>query len=255
MKVGREEMIGMLTAVESWVTRDHAAEWAQWVARCDYIADRVSKIPGVTAIVERMPGASLSNRSPRVVIRWDTAAVGISGAGVVQMLDRGEPRIAVSAAGRGRGQAQEMPGDTGISIVSAMMTSGDEKIVAQRVHQTLSARHTLTPEPPPAPPAADLSGRWDVEIRYAAGSASHTLHLHQNGNRIAGRHQGNFLVRDISGTLDGNTLALASLVTEQHGDALTYRFNGTVDGATMSGTLDLGEYLTATWTARKGGQA
>ena len=50
MKIGREEMIGMLVAVESWVTRDHAAEWKQWVARCEHIADRVAKIPGVTAV-------------------------------------------------------------------------------------------------------------------------------------------------------------------------------------------------------------
>src|SRR5918997_6754196 len=49
MKVGREEMIGMLAAVESWVKRDHTAEWAQWVARCNYIAERVSKISGVQA--------------------------------------------------------------------------------------------------------------------------------------------------------------------------------------------------------------
>ena len=34
MKVGREEIVGMLVAVESWVKRDHAAEWKQWVARC-----------------------------------------------------------------------------------------------------------------------------------------------------------------------------------------------------------------------------
>ena len=50
MKVGREEMIGMLVAVERWVARDHAAEWKQWVARCEHIADRVAKIPGVTAV-------------------------------------------------------------------------------------------------------------------------------------------------------------------------------------------------------------
>ena len=49
MKVGREEMIGMLVAVESWVKRDHKAEWAKWVARCDYIAESVTKIPGITA--------------------------------------------------------------------------------------------------------------------------------------------------------------------------------------------------------------
>ena len=45
MKVGREEMIGMLVAVESWVKRDHAAEWKQWVARCEYIANRLTRSP------------------------------------------------------------------------------------------------------------------------------------------------------------------------------------------------------------------
>jgi L-seryl-tRNA(Ser) seleniumtransferase len=187
-------------------------------------------------------------------MRWDTAALGITGARVVQMLDAGEPRIAASVAGRGRGQAQNVAGDTGIAIVSAMMSPGDEKIVGQRIHQVLSAKHVLEPSAVPAPPSADLSGRWDVEIRYTASTAVHTLHLHQDGGRLAGRHQGDFMVRDISGTIDGSTVSLASLVTEQHGDALTYRFSGTVAGDAMSGTLDLGEYLSATWSAKKWGQ-
>ncbi len=254
MKVGREEMIGMLVAVERWVARDHAAEWKQWVGRCEHIAGRVAKIAGVTAVVQREPGASLSNRSPRLVLRWDSQTLGITGASVVQMLDAGEPRIAVSALGRGGGQPQEGSGDTGISIVSAMMSAGDEKIVAERVHEVLSRRHVLKPDEPPAPPLTNVSGRWDVDIRYAAGTAAHMIHLQQNGNRLEGIHRGDFLTRDISGTISGDRVTLASLVTERHGDALTYRFTGTVDGGSISGSLDLGEYLAATWTARKIGQ-
>ena len=30
-KVGREETLGMLAAVEAWVKRDHAAEWKTWL--------------------------------------------------------------------------------------------------------------------------------------------------------------------------------------------------------------------------------
>ena len=59
MKVGREEMIGMLVAVESWVKRDHKAEWAKWVARCDYIAESVRRFraspPQVAARARRQP--------------------------------------------------------------------------------------------------------------------------------------------------------------------------------------------------------
>ena len=96
-----------------------------------------------------------------------------------------------------------------------------------------------------------MSGRWDVDIRYAAGTATHMLHLQQDGNRLDGIHRGDFLTRDISGTISGDRVTLASIVTERHGDALTYRFTGTVNGSSISGSLDLGEYLAATWTARK----
>jgi L-seryl-tRNA(Ser) seleniumtransferase len=255
MKVGREEMIGMLAAVESWVRRDHAAEWASWVKRCEHIAARVSTLKGVSAIVTREPHASLSNRSPRLTIRWTAADLGITGQSVAELLDKGEPRIALAGAGGGGGPAQELPGDTGIAITSAMMSPGDETIVADRVLAVLSARHTLAPVAPPAAAAADLSGRWDVVITYAASEATHVLQLRQDGNRVEGSHQGNFETRDIAGTVTGTAMALASTVTERHGDSLIYRFSGTVSGDTLSGTLDMGEYLTATWTARRPSRA
>jgi hypothetical protein len=100
-------------------------------------------------------------------------------------------------------------------------------------------------------PTADLSGRWEVDIQYSASGTTHSLHLQQDGNRLQGTHQGNFLSRDISGTIDGDAVSLASTVTERHGDSLNYRFTGTVAGDTMSGSLSLGEYLGATWTARR----
>jgi L-seryl-tRNA(Ser) seleniumtransferase len=254
MKVGREEMIGMVVAVENWVKRDHAAEWKQWVDRCDYIAGRVTKIAGVTATVQREPGASLSNRSPRVAIRWDSKQLGITGAGVSDLLDKGEPRIALAGGGGGgggRGGQSELAGDTGISITSAMMSPGDEKIVAQRLVDVLSARHTLKPIEPPLPPAAQIAGRWEIAIKYAASSTVHTIQLQQDGNRLEGLHQGDFQSRDIAGTISGDTVTFASSITERHGDSLNYRFTGKVSGETMSGSLDLGEYLAATWTARR----
>ena len=252
MKVGREEMIGMLTAVENWVKRDHKAEWRQWIDRCEYIAQRATKISGVTATVQREPGASLSNRSPRVSIRWDSKTLGLTGADASDLLDKGDPRIALAGAGGGgRGSQQELAGDTGISIVSAMMSPGDEKIVAQRIVEVLSAKHTLKTPVPELPPAANVSGRWQVEIRYAASTTTHGLHLQQNGGRLEGIHQGDFLSREISGSINGDAVTLSSNVTERHGDSLNYRFSGKVSGATMEGTLNLGEYLGATWTARR----
>jgi L-seryl-tRNA(Ser) seleniumtransferase len=264
MKVGREEMIGALVAVENWVKRDHDAEWKQWVARCDYIADHASKIPGVTASVRREPGASLSNRSPRVDVLWDSEKIGITGPDVADILYNTEPRIALGGS-RGPTQPRDAAGggvhDSSLSIVASMMAPGDEKIVAQRIHQVLSAKHTRKPAAAPVAPVTNVSGRWEIDIQYAASKTTHTVHLQQSGNRVDGIHQGNFLTRDISGTISGDSISLASIVTERHGDALSYRFTGKItsrpssgdpsSGETISGALDLGEYLTATWTARR----
>ena len=50
----------------------------------------------------------------------------------------------------------------------------------------------------------------------------------------------------------GTVTTAATTAVEEHGDALTFRFTGTVDGETMTGTLDMGEYLHATWKATRG---
>jgi seryl-tRNA(Sec) selenium transferase len=257
MKIGREEMIAMLTAVESWVARDHAAEWKQWVGRCDYIAERVAKIAGVSAVVQREPGPSLSNRSPTVRIRWDSARLGITGAGLSDLLDKGDPRITVSAAGGGGGRqgGPDPQGDTGLSITVSMMSPGDEKVVAQRLVQLLAEKRTLPPPEAPAAPAGNLTGRWEITIAFAAGASTHVLQLAQNGNRLEGMHQGNFLSREIAGTIDGDALTLASTVTERHGDALNYRFTGKISGDAIAGDLNMGEYLGATWTGRRASAA
>ena len=57
--------------------------------------------------------------------------------------------------------------------------------------------------------------------------------------------------RPLSGELDGHEVRLRSHYGEEHGDALSFRFSGTVEGDAMRGTLDMGEYLHATWQASR----
>ncbi|MET0168361.1 MAG: aminotransferase class V-fold PLP-dependent enzyme [Vicinamibacterales bacterium] len=250
MKVGREEVVGMVVAVESWVKRDHDAEWNEWVARGEYIANRVSKIPGVTASVRREGGDGRSNRSPGVSVRWESKRLGITGEEVTDILFTTEPRIALGGGGGRAGQAADAA-DTGVSMTLSMTQPGDDKIVAERLYEVLSAKHTLKPPDPTLPPIANVSGSWEIEIQYAASKSTHVLHLQQKGNDLEGTQRGNFLARDIAGTINGDAVTLQSNVTERHGDALRYRFTGKVSGDTMSGTLDMGEYLTATWVGRR----
>ncbi len=185
-------------------------------------------------------------------MRWDSKQLEITGQDVADLLYNTEPRIALNGAGGGgrAGQAAEA-GDTGVSINLSTTVAGEEKIVAERLYQVLSAKHTLKPAAPTLAPTANLSGSWDVEIQYAASKTTHVLHLQQKGNELEGTQRGNFLARDIAGTISGDAVTLMSNVTERHGDALRYNFSGKVSGDTMSGTLDMGEYLTATWTGRR----
>ena len=63
MKVGKEEAMAMLMAVEMWMKRDHDAEWAKWTSWLSLIADRVQTVDGVTTVVTQPEG--LSNRRRR----------------------------------------------------------------------------------------------------------------------------------------------------------------------------------------------
>lgn len=243
MKVGKEEAMGMLMAVEMWVQRNHKAEWNRWLSWLDHISKRVSAIEGVTASITEPEG--LSNRTPSLSIRWDRTRLGIGGREVAKQLLDTEPRIATPG-----GRDQREGNETGISITPYMMAAGEEKIVADRLYGLL----TKPPQPEAetaAAPAADLSGQWDVQIEYAAGSSKHTLFLKQQGNRIEGSHQGDFVSRDLSGAIDGDSVEISSRYGERQGDSLMFNFTGKASANEMSGALDMGEYLKAKWTAKR----
>lgn len=249
MKVGKEEMIGMLAAVEMWAQRDHVKEDEMWTGWMQQIADRVTKISGVTASIRQPRG--IDNHSPGLSINWDPAHLGITGQQVSEILMATEPRVALGGGGGGRGRGAANPNQTGISITAYQMRPDEVKVVADRVYAVLSAQRPAWKPEAPQTPAGDLTGEWDVEIQFAAGTGAHRLYFKQDGNRLVGTHQGEFVSRDISGTISGDEVRFTSALGEAHGAALTYRFTGKVNGDTISGPLDMGEYLSAKWTAKR----
>ena len=250
MKVGKEEAMGMLMAVEMWVKRDHEAEDRMWTSWMEHIAQRVSAVEGVTATVRAPRG--LDNHSPGLSIRWDTDKIGISGEQVSNILFTTEPRITMAAGGGyGRRDANAPPTETGVSITAYMMQPGDEKVVAERLHAVLSSAPRTKLVKETKPPAADLNGQWDVHIDFAAGKSTHRLYLRQEGGHIEGTHQGEFVAREVRGAISGDSVEMTSHVGEEHGAALTYRFSGSASGDSMSGDLDMGEYLKAKWSATR----
>jgi len=241
MKVGKEEIIGALAAVEVWVKRDHKAIRQQMLNQMNHIATRVSSIPGITTEAHEPSG--LSNRSPGLNIRWDAAKLGVTGQQVSQILDTTDPRILV---GGSRGA------QNGISITAFNLKPGDEKVIADRLYAILSAPPTLKSQEAPKAPVTDLTGVWDVQIEFRASAGDHTLSLHQQGGRIQGIHRGEFVARDLTGVIDGDSVRLQSRLPERAiGNALSFTFSGKVEGEMMSGELDMGEYMKARWSAKR----
>src|SRR5687768_4452268 len=245
MKVGKEEAMGMLAAVEMWVKRDHDAEWKQWIGWLDHISRRLTSISGVTATVTQPSG--LSNRTPSLRVWWDPQRLGFSGETVARTLLETEPRIALNA-----GRRPGPPAETGVAVTPYMMSPGDEIIVANRLHALLTSRSLRDAPIATGAPAVDLSGRWNVRIEYAAGTSAHVLHLRQKGSDVQGTHQGDFVSRDLTGTISGSDVRLRSNLAGQTGDSLSFTFTGNASQDEMSGELDMGEYLGAKWTARRG---
>jgi len=193
--------------------------------------------------------AGLSNRTPSLRVMWPRQQFGVTGEELARTLFSTDPRIALFPAG-GAGD----PSVTGVSITPYMLSPGEERIVADRLHALLSSRSPRDAGAPRAAPVADLTGQWDVRIEYAAGVSTHAFHLRQRGREIDGAHQGDFVSRNLSGSLDGDAVRIQSAYGEQHGDALSFTFSGSVvsgDKDEMTGTLDMGEYLGARWTAKR----
>jgi seryl-tRNA(Sec) selenium transferase len=244
LKVGKEEIMGMLAAVEMWKERDHDAEWKKWQGWLDQISTTVKKVNGVTTRVSDPEG--LSNKTPMLHIEWDANDVGITGTEVAKLLLDGEPRIVLAGGSGTRPTSMK----SSASVTPYMMMPGDDKIVAERLHAVLSSPPKFENPVVPQGEPASIAGQWEAEITFLRGSATHTLLLEQHGQDLVGTHQGEFVSGDLNGTVAANQVHFRSRQRIQ-GQHLSYDFTGTVEGDKMSGSVNMGEYGEAHWTAQR----
>src|SRR5437763_1420793 len=92
MKVGKEEIIGCLTALETWLNIDEKKLYAEWNARVDRIRKLVDTVPGVKTDIY-IPDDG--NRYPTLKVSWDQQAWGYSLSDCVRELRASEPIIEV----------------------------------------------------------------------------------------------------------------------------------------------------------------
>ena len=118
-KVGKEEIVGLLTAVELYLKRDHAADWKRWQA---IIADWETELKSVEGIRVARAGPENAGNVPYLSVDWDQRAKGFTHEEYLRRLREGRPRIELWETR-----------DRGLCLTPFMLEPGEEKIVIRRM--------------------------------------------------------------------------------------------------------------------------
>jgi L-seryl-tRNA(Ser) seleniumtransferase len=133
MKAAKEEIVGLVKAIELYLRKDHAAEMAVWEQRVSVIKRILETMEGIRA--ERAVPVGVGYLIPYVAVAWDERELGATHEQVAQRLREQEPRIVVRLVDA-RTPGVERPQ---IWIHVHSLQEGEEVIVAQRVKETLGA--------------------------------------------------------------------------------------------------------------------
>jgi L-seryl-tRNA(Ser) seleniumtransferase len=251
MKTGKEEIMGLLAAVEYWATeRDREAETKRWESDLVEIAEEVTHLSTVTTefLQPETPNAPV----PRLAIRWDGDRIGLTGLELRDRLLEGEPRIMLDDRGAT---------DTSIFILPFSLEPGEAKVVGSRIREVLEGAPKPRKEAVLEP--VQVEGPWDLEIKYAKGTSSHSVVLKQRAQELSGLHRTLFHENALSGQVVENRITFSSL-HKFEGTHISYRFTGSVDRDVMGGTVEVGqagqsahgplnqqEFGKGTWQARR----
>ncbi len=122
-KVGKEEIIGMIKALEIYLREDHDALAKEWQDRLTRISAELTKIPGVSTSFFT---PDIANHVPHMQITWDSK-ISVTPQEVSKLLRSSKPTIVI---GGGEGKP-------GLSMCSFMLQPGEDKIVADQLSRVL----------------------------------------------------------------------------------------------------------------------
>jgi uncharacterized pyridoxal phosphate-dependent enzyme len=124
MKVGKEELCGLLAAVERYLKVDHEAEFRELEAR---VASIRTALKGISGVQTDRHVPVIANEVPHVTVQWDESARGLTAQKVSETLLAGDPPIHVQRPGPGQ------------LLISVWMMRGDEhKTVGRRLREILA---------------------------------------------------------------------------------------------------------------------
>jgi L-seryl-tRNA(Ser) seleniumtransferase len=137
MKVAKEEIVGLVAAVDWFLKQDDAAMEAEYRRRADLIAKQLTSIPTLQTQVF-IP--EVANHVPHLLVTYDQNRVKITGAEVMQKMREGNPRIELNPSTGGAPAIAGLPGGPNTIVVGVwMLQPGEETIVAKRLREVLKA--------------------------------------------------------------------------------------------------------------------
>jgi L-seryl-tRNA(Ser) seleniumtransferase len=122
MKVNKEEILGLLVAIEVYLKRDHQADWTLWESQIKMINDAALSVPGVTPEIH-VP--EVANHVPSIRLKWDQTKIKITPDAAREALRNGHPSI------------ETVGGSESLDITTWMLIPGQERVVAKRVKEIL----------------------------------------------------------------------------------------------------------------------
>jgi L-seryl-tRNA(Ser) seleniumtransferase len=126
LKVGKEEIVGLLTALRLYIARDHAADQRTWEAQARHIAASLAGFPGVRT--EVIPAELAGPGLPQTRITLDEASLGLTAYDLIRRLKAGEPSIHVVEYSASAGA---------IEINPMNLQPGEAELVIERLRQAL----------------------------------------------------------------------------------------------------------------------
>jgi L-seryl-tRNA(Ser) seleniumtransferase len=135
MKVAKEEIVGLVAAIDWFLKQDDAAIEAECRTRADRIAKHLSTIPTVQTKVF-VP--EVANHVPHLLITYDQDRMKITGAEVMQKMREGKPRIELNPSTGGAPASAGLPGGPNTIVVGVwMLQPGEDMVVAKRLREIL----------------------------------------------------------------------------------------------------------------------
>lgn len=135
MKVGKEEIIGLVAAVDWFLKQDDGAFETEYRARAQRIAEHVQSIPGVEA---RIFIPTVANHVPHLLITYDLNRIKLSASEVMQKMREGTPRIELNPSTGGGPASAGLSGGNNVIVVGVwMLQPGEDQIVGRRLQEVL----------------------------------------------------------------------------------------------------------------------